>query len=196
MAPPPLEKPLDIWSIDGETLVLKDRDQEIAAATPAGLEMEIPGPVTYAAAQKAAQGYAGYRYHPFPRCFVCGPQRVAGDGLCIFPGKVADSQKVAAPWIPGADLSTGGETIEPEYVWAALDCAGAFAAGIGPEKTLVLGQFTGAVKQPPKFGEHCVVMGWLIGIDGRKHYSGTAVYNARGELCGLGRAVWIELKKP
>jgi hypothetical protein len=42
--------------------------------------------------------------------------------------------------------------------------------------------------------EACVVIGWAVGHAGRKHYSGTAVFDDDGELCGRAAATWIELR--
>ena len=36
--------------------------------------------------------------------------------------------------------------------------------------------------------------GWRIGVDGRKLYSGTALYTEQGRLCALGHCTWIVLK--
>jgi hypothetical protein len=35
-------------------------------------------------------------------------------------------------------------------------------------------------------------MGWPLGAEGRKHYAGTALYTAEGELLGVARATWVE----
>jgi hypothetical protein len=46
-----------------------------------------------------------------------------------------------------------------------------------------------------RLNEPCVVIGWQLGQDGRKHYTGTAVFDEAGELCGLATATWIEPRK-
>jgi hypothetical protein len=66
------------------------------------------------------------RTHPFPGCFVCGPNRAPGDGLRIFPGMVAASDAVAALWTPDATLCDARGRVAPEFLWAALDCPSAF----------------------------------------------------------------------
>jgi hypothetical protein len=50
------------------------------------------------------------------------------------------------------------------------------------------------VIEPPKVGERCAVVGWRIGAEGRKLYSGTALYTEQGKLCGLATCTWILLK--
>ena len=38
------------------------------------------------------------------------------------------------------------------------------------------------------------VVGWKIGAEGRKLYSGTALYTESGRLCAIGHCTWILLK--
>ena len=46
------------------------------------------------------------------------------------------------------------------------------------------GRMTAKVIEPPKVGERCAVVGWRIGVDGRKLYSGTALYTeSRPPVC-------------
>ncbi|WP_020409055.1 hypothetical protein [Hahella ganghwensis] len=193
-APPPLDRMLDVWKDNEGRVHLMEGEQVIASASPARLELDIPDILTVEEAREASTHFTGYRYHPFPQCFVCGPERNAGDGLRIFPGRGARPEVVAATWIPDASLIDDKGEIPSEMLWAALDCTGAFALNFGPDKVLVLGSFTGDIQRHPQVGEECVVMGWNLGVDGRKNYAGTAVFNAHGELCGAARAVWIELK--
>lgn len=42
-------------------------------------------------------------------------------------------------------------------------------------------------------GEQCVVLGWRIGIEGRKRYAGSAVFNGAGQPVAWSRATWIEV---
>ena len=194
MAPPPLDRSLDVFQDDEHSVFLLDGDQTIASAKAGRLELEVPPAMPFAEAQKAAENYVGFRYHPFPQCFVCGPERVHHDGLRIFPGRGKDAGVVAAPWVPDATLVADNGRIAPEYLWAALDCTGAFALDFGPDKVLVLGMFTVEIHKVPQVDEDCVVLGWNMGVDGRKNYAGTAVYNSQGDLCGAGKATWIQLK--
>ena len=82
----------------------------IASAEPAELTLEVPRPPDYLAALEASRHYAGFNDHAFPGCFVCGPERLRGDGLRIFAGPwtgeaggdtaEAAAGRVAAPWVP------------------------------------------------------------------------------------------------
>jgi hypothetical protein len=188
--PPPLGRPLRVEGTP-EGVELYDDGELVAEGRPATLELEPPSPVTFEAAERAAADYPGFAEHAFPNCFVCGPQRMAGDGLRIFASPVAGREVVAAPWIPTAALADGDGVVRGEFVWAALDCPGAFAVGFGRGE-LVLGRLTVRVERSPRAGERCVVVGWPLGAERRKSYAGTALYSVHGERYGVGRATWIE----
>jgi hypothetical protein len=181
--PPPLDRPLRVERADGAVRVF-DGETLVAEARPATLEVEPPEPPSFEAAATAALPN-GDEESPFPQCFVCGPHREPGDGLRIFAGPLHD-RVVAAPWIP-IEPYTG-----PEFVWAALDCPGAYACGFGERGVLVLGRLAARVEALPRAGEHCVVVAWPLGDEGRKAFAGTALYGEGGRVLGVARATWIE----
>jgi hypothetical protein len=41
--------------------------------------------------------------------------------------------------------------------------------------------------------EPCVIIGWQILIEGRKHKVGTALFDEDGERCAFGVATWLEI---
>jgi hypothetical protein len=43
----------------------------------------------------------------------------------------------------------------------------------------------------PDAGERCVVIGWSLGDEGRKHYAGTALFTGDGELLARAKSTWI-----
>jgi hypothetical protein len=177
-SPPPLETPLAVGR-DGRVWA---GDLLVAETRPSPVDLEPPTPVTWDDAVAAQSPDPG---SPFPHCFVCGHAREPGDGLRVFAGPARDGL-VAAPWVPDAS------TVGPEFVWAALDCPGAYATGVPGRGTVVLGRLAARVDRVPGAGERCVAVGWPLGSDGRKHGAGTALFTAGGELLGLGRALWIE----
>jgi hypothetical protein len=179
--PPPLATPLRVER-DGETVAVRDGDALVAEARPAEVELELPEPVSRAEAEAAALP-AGDPASPFPECFVCGRDR--DDGLRIFPGPVPGRNLVAAPWTPDETM------LAPEFVWAALDCPGAYGTGALGRGAMVLGRLAARVEALPEAGEPCVALGWSLGEDGRKLYAGTAVYGAGGRVLGVARATWI-----
>ena len=85
--------------------------------------------------------------------------------------------------------------IRPEFVWGTLDCPGAFAAQDPDDfRPALTGRMTAKVIERPKVGERCAVVGWKIGEEGRKLYSGTVLYTESGRLCAIGTCTWILLK--
>jgi hypothetical protein len=190
--PPPIGRPLRVLGGPESAVALLDRDEVVAEGVSARPEVHLPGPVTQEEAIEAAGRYRGFSLHPFPTCFVCGPQRAEGDGLRIFTGPVTGLGLVAAPWTPDETLTSADGLVRPEFVWAALDCPGAFANGF-PEIAMVLGRLSAEVVGPVKPGQSCVVLGWSEGSEGRKHFAGTAIFGDDGQLLALARATWISL---
>ena len=176
--PPPLDTPLDVRDdgvYAGDTLV--------AAPSATTVDVEPPPFPGYDAARAAMARYAGLKDHPFPTCYVCGPARDGGLGLR--PGPVGDAT-VATTWTPdSADETT---------VWASLDCPGAWALMQTDESPIVLGRLAVAIDRTPQPGQPHVVVGWRHKPrEGRKHYAGTALYDAAGTLLARGQAVWVSL---
>ena len=162
--PPPLERPLEL-SLDDDRghLELSDGDSLVAEAAPTDLELDLPDPVAFDAAAAAALP-EGDKESTFPECFVCGWSR--DDGLGIYAGPVEGRDVVAATWTPRSDH------VAPEFVWAALDCPGAYAVHGGERGMPVLGRLTARVEHLPHAGESCVVMAWPLGRRGAEALRG------------------------
>jgi hypothetical protein len=193
--PPPLEKPLSIRAADA-AVTLVDAGRVVAEGAAGQAPGEVPGPVGFDEAVHAARRYRWFTGHPFPGCFVCGPDRHAGDGLCIFPGAVEGRRIVAAPWVPDESVCDSSGIVRREVVWAALDCPSwfgllEFESGTS---TGLLGQLSAHVLRHPAANEPCVVIGWSSGREGRKLHGGAALYTAGGVLLGSSAAIWIEPK--
>lgn len=199
--PPPLGALLEIAHRDGGRLELLHDTRVVASAEPARLELAVPAPPDYLAALEASRHYAGFSAHAFPNCFVCGPERARGDGLRIFAGPLATGagatapEMVAAPWVPDVALGLDDHKVRPEFMWAALDCPGYFAAR-SDHVPMLLGEFTAHVDRRVHVDEPCVIVGWRVSVAGRKYEVGTALFDEDGELCAKARAVWIEPKAP
>ena len=190
--PPPIGRPLRVVGGPDSLVALLDQDEVVAEGLTARPEVNLPGAVTREEALEAAGRYPGFSLHPFPTCFVCGPQRAEGDGLRVFTGPVIGRGLVAAPWTPDETLTSADGVVTQEFLWAALDCPGAFANGF-PEIAMVLGRLSAEVVRPVRPGHPCVVVGWSEGSEGRKHFAGTAIYGTDGQLVGFARATWISL---
>lgn len=189
--PPPLDRPLTLIS-DGEQSTLTDGESIVGEAARSTLDLEVPEAPGLESAMEAARGYAGFDFHPFPGCFVCGPERAPGDGLRIFPGRVGASDIVAAPWTPDESLRGADGTVDRRYVWAALDCPSYFGLPTAP--LALLGRLTASIEALPEVGEPLVAIGWPIDAEGRKHFAGSALANPDGEVLARAAATWIELE--
>ncbi|WP_042383480.1 hypothetical protein [Streptacidiphilus melanogenes] len=211
--PPPLGIPLHATVTDAGGVTLHHGDVLVGEAAPAALAgFGTPEPVPFETAKAAEQSYRGLARHPFPGCFVCGTQRGGAAGLHLFAGEASGHDGLhACTWTPDAaladvadaDLADGdlrrpdrpeadGASVRPEFVWAALDCPGAWTIDL-ETRDVVLGRITARVLGVPSVGEPCVVTARLIAQDGRKHTTCTALYGRDGRLLGEAEALWIEL---
>lgn len=182
--PPPLGKPLDLRTGDG-TIRVYDEERLIAEAAPltAALDDTVPA-ASWAEATAAAERYPGFVDHPFATCFVCGTARAPGDGLRLFPGRLADG-RTAAPWVVPDDF-------EPALMWAALDCPGGWSVSM-ESRRYVLGRIAARVDRLPAPGERCVVVGALVAEQGRKADVLSTVHSVDGAVLARARATWIAL---
>lgn len=190
--PPPLDTELRIEKT-GDVVRLLSGEMLIGEGVSSELEMTVPDCLSFEEAVAASKNYAGFRHHSFPRCFVCGTLREEGDGLRIFAGGVKERGVVASPWVVDASL-VQEDGVPEAFIWAALDCPGAFAvASVQKGNTLVLGQLTARIEGKVRAGERCIAMGWPLGVAGRKRMAGSAVFSESGKVLGLARAVWVEI---
>lgn len=194
--PPPLGVDLQVHESGGGDYELRHGEDLVAQATPAQLTLVPPPAPTYEQALEASTRYAGFAdNNPFPTCFVCGPQRPRGDGLRIFAGPLDErGSVVAGVWSPDASLDQGDGKVRAEFMWAALDCPGFFAAN-RDARVMLLAEFTAHVDRRVHIDEPCIVVGWLLGTSGRKHEVATALYDGDGEPCARARALWIEPRR-
>jgi len=201
-APPPLETSLVVRE-EGEgaslfatgTSEVDGEDIKVAAARPVALDLTPPPPPTYKEAVSAAKAFRGFDEHVFPGCFVCGPDRAEGDGLRIFPGTTGRDDVFAAPWVPDVSLAhPGSSRVAPEFLWAALDCPGAFSFPQPEGKVILLGEMKVELAGEVEALEPCVLSSWVIRHDGRKHFTGSAIYNSSGQICGAAQGLWIEIE--
>lgn len=188
--PPPLDTPLAVRR--GDTGVdLYDGTTLVAQATPTELDLVVPAPVDVETATAATAAYAGLSLHPFPRCFVCGPERA--DGLRIFPGRVPGRRLVAATWLPAAEFADAQHVVLAEFVAAALDCTGGWSFDLGVGRPLVLGRYAVRIDRPVLAGQTHVVVGWPLAFEGRKLFAATAIMSGTGETLAVATATWIAL---
>jgi hypothetical protein len=181
-APAPLEVDLE-ERVTGEHIEIWRDDQLIAEADSVDV---VADPIPFVAlpqAQAAQQDFAGSVPNRYETCFGCG--RLRDDGLGIHPGPVRDGL-VACVWHPRGRIA-------PEWIWTALDCASGWAWPIG-SRSLVTGRLAGGLLMDPPFdpaGPY-VVVGAQLGQEGRKYFSGSALFTASGQRVAALRATWID----
>jgi hypothetical protein len=184
---------LDIMTDDAATRILVMSLKSVVLDTP---DVHSPGLV---AAEVAAASFRSAEDHVLPTCFVCGPARAAGDGMRIFPDWLKDPAGVdnpnnfpivAAPWTPTPDLADASGRIAPEFLWAALDCPGAFAVDKEP---IVLGRISAQILERPRAGRPIVAIAWSNGQERRKHFAGTALFSDAGDLLAFSEQTWIQI---
>jgi acyl-coenzyme A thioesterase PaaI-like protein len=195
--PPPLATPLVLETGEG-SVTLSQGGTPIAFGTSAAADFQLPSPPTLDMAWEAGAGCAGIAHHPFPTCFVCGPERAAGDGLRIFPGPVRGTEMLASSWVPRADLADIHGVVRNEFVWAALDCPTGWAAlDLRPPGTVVvLGTLAVNRAQQVEADQVYVVAAWPVRVEGRKLYADAALWSGDGRLCAAAHATWIEVARP
>ncbi len=189
--PIPLDADLQIEPLGEDRWEVRREYDVVATAARTTLEIDVPPSVSFMEARSLSTHYAGFTHHSYRNCFVCGPARSERDGMRIFAGRLPNSNVVAAPWIPDTTLADADGKVRPEFIWAALDCPGFFA-----RETLddaLLGEIAVHIERRVHIDEPCVVMGWLIRSERRKHFVGTALFDEDGERCALGRATWISV---
>jgi hypothetical protein len=192
----PLQTRLEVHAVEGDGLEVRRGSEVLARALPAELELEVPAAPSYVEALDASRHFVGFARHAFPTCFVCGPDRARGDGLRIFAGRIAgraeaSGELVAAPWIADASLTDGTGKVRPEFICAALDCPGYFAAR-ADGTPMLLGEFRAHIDRCVRIDEPCVIIGWMLSASGRKCEVGTALIGEDGEPCARARGLWIE----
>lgn len=174
---------------DGDTLICEARAGSVAHLVPP------PPPADWNEVLRAGEQGGSPEDSDFHWCIVCGRGRAVGDGLRVLGGAGATPGSSLSCWLPHANHADGDGRIRPEFVWGALDCPGAWAAQDPADmRPALTGRMSARVIEPPRAGERCAVVGWRLGAEGRKLYSGTALWTESGRLCALATCTWIVLK--
>jgi hypothetical protein len=200
-APTPLDAEMQVIGLDAYHLDVKQGDVLIAQAERVELSIDVPEPPSFAAAAAAVKDslalqpglnnlvLGGLGFHPI--CFCCGADVDATDGLRVFAAPVEGFDGVAAAWQPDASFADEEGFLPSAVLWAALDCPGQFAFMNDGIRTGLLGRMTAKILKPVAVSDQIVVIGWCIGIEGKKHFAGTAMFNQQSECCAISKQVWI-----
>jgi hypothetical protein len=205
MAPPPIDVPMTVAPAEQGGVVATYDGRPVLAARCTTDEVADVEPVAPDEARAAEASYAGLTSHPFPTCFSCGTGRAPGDGLRIFPGRVADVDddagtpraRVAATWIPDPTVAEDFHAYadaQPRaslpVTWAALDCVGGWAGDL-EERLMVLARMTARLDSLPVIGEEHVLVGAGRAQDGRKTWTSSTMYDADGRVVASAEHLWI-----
>ncbi|QFZ21650.1 hypothetical protein [Saccharothrix syringae] len=175
--PAPLEQPMRLETSPDQA-VLVFGEELIATMVVSPEPIPAVPPVTALDADRAAENFLGRDDHPFPTCFVCGPDSV--DGLLLTPGPL-EPGLVACPWVP---LDTA-----PEITWAVLDCAASWAT----DEPMALTRMAADPRTPPRPGERCVVVARQVQRVGPQATTLAALYAEDGALLATATAQWTAL---
>ena len=192
--PPPLEVDFEVRQTEHGVIFVHE-GKTVAEGWPADFEFDVPSPPTLEQAQEASGSYRGFESDRFSSCFVCGKKREPGDGLRVFAGPVSGREMVASVWTPDSTLTADGQTVSPVFVWAVLDCPGAYTFPEPSRGTIVLGELTLEQFRPALSGERYIVIGWETARDGRKHHTGTALFSESGTCHAVGKGIWFEVEE-
>lgn len=199
-SPIPLDQPMSVntdESTDSATIWLGET--LIAEVKVADLDVAVPEAPSWDEAIAAAPGSpsfadninslvpGGRGFHPI--CFCCGADHK--EGLQVYAAPVLGGEQVATVWETKTQWGQADGYLPDSFLWTALDCPGQFAFMADDIKTGLLGRITGKINQPARAGEKYLVTGWRIGIEGKKHFAGTAIRDREGTVLALAKAVWI-----
>jgi hypothetical protein len=193
-APIPLDRALQVGLRDG-AVDLRDGETLIAEARTATLDLEAPGPVSWEVAEACSRVGGSDAQSDFNHCFACGRGHGPKEGLRVWASAVPGRDMVAAALVADPVHGDADGFLPAPLLWAAIDCPGAIAVGASQSRMMLTGRMLGEVTGRVRTGERAIVVGWPLGEDGRKLYSGTAIYNQAGELAARARITWILLKQ-
>jgi hypothetical protein len=195
-APIPIARALQVVRCR-DSLMLRDGDTLLCEARAGSVDHlePPPAPTDWTDVMRRADGGGSPTDSNFGFCIVCGQGRPVGDGLRVLGSAGPRPGYSLSCYVPHANHADTDGRIRHAFVWGTLDCPGAFAAQDPDDmRPALTGRMTARVIESPRVGERCAVVGWRIGAEGRKLYSGTALYTESGRLCALGTCTWILLR--
>jgi hypothetical protein len=191
--PTPLGRPLEVRST-GDGVHLLDGDELLVTAAPADLDLAVPAPPSPAEAAAAQAALPPRVGHPFPRCFGCGPDREPGDAVAVHVGPLPDRPELwAGIFRPTAALPSSGGVAAPETVWAALDCPSFQPIGPLDPAPHLLGTITVRQDSPVRLDVDHVLLSWVLGREGRRATTASALIGPDGEVCARAEAIWFAM---
>lgn len=191
-APIPLETPLNIMRADDQVFLMKG-DDVIMTARPAKLKLTAPSAPSIESAREANANLVNFGADGETSCFVCGRNRAEGDGMRVWAGEAQGVCGALEAWTLLPSFCDEAGQMRTEFIYGALDCPG--GASLPEEnRRVLLGEMTAAIHTRPKAGDELIIHAWHDHSEGRKHFAGTALYSATGQLLAQADTLWIQLK--
>lgn len=165
-------------------MTLLDGGAKVATVDPC----DAPDPVGWvpSAAEIADLPTPDLTAHPFPRCFVCGPDNDRGLRI-VFRETWAG---VAASFTPTSTASP--ETSPHIGIVGALDCSSGWAV-YAPGEAGVLGTFEFVVLNEPEPNQTLTVVAERRERIGKRRLAASSVFDSNGALVGSALATWIDI---
>lgn len=185
--PPPLETPLVVK--DG--LLVDETGQIIMETAPtAPADGVAPPPLEEVRSRAPHPRFAD---HPYADCFMCGTRSADGFALRVSPPD--RDGVVAGVWVPSGRLLNDGDTVGPEFVWAAVDCLSVWAFADHWTDLEWWPALTGRISVQQLVPLHreteYVAAAKVKTREGRKITVDAALTDAHGRVCAKGQALWI-----
>lgn len=193
--PPALDRPLAVMRDDSapdQQVTVWDSYELVAEAREA--QAILLDPRVFPSVREADEASARHPgisvTHPPSNCFVCGPTRATGLGLCA--GPLERNPDIGAAVLRADDtLPNDDGVLAPEVVWAALDCP-SFTPGMWKEGRLcLLARLTAELLSDVRVGDTLIAVGWPLLQQGRKYQTAAALLTPEGRTVARSRAVWI-----
>jgi hypothetical protein len=181
---------------DGAMVLVNAEGALLGAARPAAADAipTPPAPPTIDQARAYAQASQFAQRSLHRGCFSCCIEREDGEGLGVHVGQIegAPLGHCAGLWTPHANFADADGAIPDEITWGALDCSGSMAWWIKTGAPVgLLGTMSGEVLKKPRVGETYVVVAWAREVEGRKHFSGVALFDDEGKIMARSGQIWI-----
>jgi hypothetical protein len=191
-SPPPLDTALELVRTPEGGLQLLHHELVVAEGRSAEApDVEPPVWPTVAQAREALRRHPWRSArHPFRDCYVCGVGRHDGLGL-HFGDLPGEPSMTAALLVADATIPHDENGLLPEMVWAALDCPSYVPAMWDADALSLLARMRAELLEPIPIGEPIVATGWLLGAEGRKHYTASALLSADGRVLARAEHLWV-----
>lgn len=192
-SPPPIGRELE-WVIHNGRLHVLDGNEILATASAGSLppaDWDDAGPPTAMTTDEAATAPG---QHPYPTCFVCGPQHPGG--MRLRPSRYTTRRGIPATrchWQPSPRLAgPRADVVSEHFVWGALDCPGGWTMNLS-ERPAVLARMSAVVHAAVRVGD-TVTIEALLAVETDHQLIAVARLRAEsGAILAESRSLWCWL---